>query len=569
MRTLPQPDPGTPDVRSASRFLLWVAANQGRYLALGMLWGVLWAAAQALTPALVGRAIDSGVVAEDTGALLRWSGALLAVGVLGAVAGVLRHRVAVTNWLTATYGVQQLLVRQSVRLGGSLTTRVPTGEVVSIASNDVARIGNAVDMTARLTGALVSFGLVAVLMLRTSVLLGLVVLVGVPLVSMALGPLLRPLHRRQTHQRELVGALTTLGADTVAGLRVLRGIGGEEEFSRRYRQASQDVRHAGVRVGRLQSVLDSTQVALPGLFVVTVTWLGARLAVSGRISVGELVAFYGYAAFLLVPVRTATEAADKFTRAHVAARRAVRVLSLEPELMRSSGARGDVPEGVELVDGRSGLVVRPGCLTAVVAAVPEQASAVLDRLARFADDPDVTLGGIPLGELPLHAVRRRIVLSDQDPRLFTGPLADELDPRGSASPQRVLAAVGAASAEDVLEALPQGLATEVEERGRSFSGGQRQRLVLARALAADPEILLLDEPTSAVDAHTEARIGRSLRSYRAGRTTVLATTSPLLLDGADTVVLLEGGRVVAEGTHRELSACEPRYRSVIVRGDDA
>ena len=203
----------------------------------------------------------------------------------------------------------------------------------------------------------------------------------------------------------------------------------------------------------------------------------------------------------------------------------------------------------------------------MVAGVPEQATAIADRLGRFADDDGVTLGGVPLRDLPLETVRSRVLVSEHDPRLFTGRLADELDPARTASAERVLAAVHAAAADDVLEALPDGLATEVEERGRSFSGGQRQRLVLARALVADPEVLVLDEPTSAVDAHTEARIADRLRVQRAGRTTVVCTTSPLLLDRADRVALVLDGQVVAEGTHHELLHTAPRYRAVVTRGE--
>ena len=568
MRELPLADPGTPDLRSPTRFLLWVARGQLGTLLAGAAFGVLWMGAQAVTPALVGRAIDLGVADGDTGALLRWSGLVFAAGVVSAVAGVLRHRTAVTNWLTAAYRVQQLLVRHAVRLGGSLPRRISTGEVVSVGSHDVERFGSAMEVTARLSGAVVSFGLVAVLMLHTSPTLGLVVVVGVPLLSAAIGPLLRPLHDRQARRRELVGALTTLGVDTVSGLRVLRGIGGEAEFSRRYAAASQEVRAAGVTASRVQSLLDAAQVALPGLFVVVVTWLGARFAVAGRISVGQLVAFYGYAAFLVVPVRTATETADRFTRALVAARRAVRVLSLDPELVPGSST-AEPSSGAMLVDGASGLVVFAGELTAIVAATPEEATTIADRLGRFADGNGVTLGGVPLRDLPLEAVRRRVLVSEREPRLFTGRLADELDPSGTAPARRVLAALHAAAAEDVLEALPDGLATEVEERGRSFSGGQRQRLVLARALVADPEILVLDEPTSAVDAHTEARIAARLGVLRAGRTTVVCTTSPLLLDHADRVALVVDGQVVADGSHRELLHTEPRYRAVVTRGEEA
>jgi ABC-type multidrug transport system fused ATPase/permease subunit len=132
----------------------------------------------------------------------------------------------------------------------------------------------------------------------------------------------------------------------------------------------------------------------------------------------------------------------------------------------------------------------------------------------------------------------------------------------------VLEALAVANAQDVLDALPEGLDAEIDERGRSFSGGQRQRLVLARALLADPEILVLVEPTSAVDAHTEARIARDLRASRRGRTTVIVTTSPLVLDQADRVVLVDRGRAVAEGTHRELLATSERYREIVTRGEN-
>ena len=568
MRELPLGHPGTPDLRSPARFLLWVARGQLGTLAIGILYGVVWMGTLAVVPALVGRAIDQGVAEGDRAALVRGSALVMAAGLVTAVAGILRHRAAVVNWLTASYRVQQLLVRQAVRLGGSLPRRVPTGEVAAVGSHDAERIGSAMEVLgSRLAGALVAFAVVAALLLRTSTTLGLLVVAGVPLLSAGVGPLLRPLHRRRARHRELVGQLTTVGADTVSGLRVLRGIGGEAVFSSRYAAASQEVRAAGLAVAKVQSLLDAAEVALPGIFVVAVTWLGARLAVAGQVSVGELIAFYGYAAFLVLPVRTVTEAADKFTRALVGARRAVEVLALQPELVSGSLAP-EPPSGAALADGQSGLVVEAGQLTAVVAGVPEEAAAIADRLGRFADGDEVRLGGVALRDLPLEVVRRRVLVSEHDPRLFTGRLGDELDPTGAATPERVLAAVDTASAGDVLEALPDGLASEVAERGRSFSGGQRQRLVLARALVADPEVLVLVEPTSAVDAHTEARIADGLAMARPGRATVVCTTSPLLLDRADKVALVAGGRVVAEGTHRDLLDTEPRYRAVVTRGEE-
>jgi ABC-type multidrug transport system fused ATPase/permease subunit len=170
--------------------------------------------------------------------------------------------------------------------------------------------------------------------------------------------------------------------------------------------------------------------------------------------------------------------------------------------------------------------------------------------------------------LPVDVLRSRVLVSEPEPRLFTGRLRDELDPGGQQADGDLLTALQVADAADVLDALPDGLDAEVEERGRSFSGGQRQRIALARAVLADPDVLVLVEPTSAVDAHTESRIADRLRVSRAGRTTLVVTASPLLLDRADHVAVLVGGRVVAQGAHAELLHAVPAYRETVLRGED-
>lgn len=563
VRRLPLEHPGTADHRSSGRFLLWLMRGQWRTLLGGCLLGVVWMVCQAVMPALIGLAIDRGVAARDTGALLTWTLAMLGVGVLQAVSGVMRHRFAVTNWLTAAYRTVQLVGRQAVHLGATLPRRVATGEVVAIGTNDLAHLGNAMDVMARAAGAVVSFLVVAAILLDTSVTLGLVVLIGVPLLLLAVGPLLKPLQRRNLTQRDMMGDLANLATDIVSGLRILRGIGGERVFHERYVRDSQKVRAAGVQVGRLQSVLDAMQVLLPGIFVVLVVWLGARFAVQGRISAGELVAFYGYAAFLLIPLRTATEFANKWIRAFVAARRVIRVLALQPEHADPAQDFAEPPPGSDLVDVGSGLRVPAGRLVALVSDDPAESAAVADRLGLYADG-EVRWGEVPLAGLPRDVVRRRVVVSDTGSTLFSGTLREGIDVRGHGR-GAVEDALHTASAEDVLEALADGIDAQVAERGRSFSGGQRQRLVLARALAAAPEVLVLVEPTSAVDAHTEARIADRLHEHRAGLTTVVTTTSPLLLDRADEVAFLVDGRVVATGKHRRLLAEEARYRAVVTR----
>ena len=546
------------------RFLWWMAKGQWHTLAMGMVFGIVWMSTQAVMPAVIGRAIDHGVAAQDGEALLRYAAVMLGIGLLQAASGIMRHRFAVTNWLTAAYRTVQLVGRQATHLGGTLPRKVSTGEVVAIGTNDLSHIGGVMDVTARFAGAIVSFVLVAFILLQTSVTLGLVVLIGVPVLMMLIGPLLRPLNRRSAHQRHLMGELSNTASDIVGGLRVLRGIGGEEVFHDRYRRESQTTRHAGVQVARLQSVLEALQIFLPGVFVVVVVWLGARYAVAGTITPGELVAFYGYSAFLMIPLRTATEYANKLIRARVAAWRVCRVLALTPDHIDPEVPAELPPEGSELRDSRTGLRVRPGTLLALVSDQPDETAALADRLGMCAPvvDDDVTLGGVPLSAMRRSDVRRRIVVSDTGAMLFSGRLGDSLDLTGTGELDRALETT---STDDIFEALPERLDTWVAERGRTFSGGQRQRLVLARALTSNPEILVLVEPTSAVDAHTEARIASRLRAHRAGRTTVVVSTSPLVLDAVDEVAFLRGGRVVALGTHAELLDTHLDYRAVVIR----
>ena len=557
MQSLPLADPDTPELRSPARFLLRVAWLQRWTVLGGIAFGVIWMSCQAFVPYVLGRAIDEGVAGRDGDALLKWALVLLAIGALQAGAGVTRHRFAVSNFLIAFFRTTQWVSRQTVRLGADLRKGTSTGEVVSVGTTDTLGIARALDVTARGAGSVVAFLLVAILLLQASPALGAVVLIGVPLFSLVIGPALRPLHDRQAHQREALGRLTTLGTDTVVGLRVLRGVGGEAAFLDRYRRESQRVRASGVQVARSQSLLDAAQVLVPGTFVVLVTWLAARFAVQGQISVGDLVAFYGYAAFLVTPLRTITEAADKVTRALVASRRLIVLLSLQPSLSDPLRPAAEPPELSALQDARTGLVVRPGILTAVVSPEPVEASELADRLGRYVDG-DVRLGDVPLRELPLDVVRRRVQVVDKDALLLSGVLREEL---GGGDLEDAL---HTACAADVLDALPDGLDTVLEERGRQLSGGQRQRLVLARALVADPEVLVLDEPTSAVDAHTEARIADRLRAARVGRTTVVMTSSPLVLDRADEVALLVDGEIVATGTHRELLE-QDVYRAAVLR----
>jgi ABC-type multidrug transport system fused ATPase/permease subunit len=570
MLAQPFADPGRPDVRSLRRFLWWLVTMQRRTILVGAVWGVAWMVAQASIPALLGVAVED-VVCRDRGGLVQWSFVLLGLGVVQAVAGILRHRKAVANFVRGATRIEQLLAEAVSRLGPRVTDQVAAGEVANLGGADVERIGEALDMTARFSGAVVSYLAVIVVLLTVSVRLGAVVAVGAVAAVAAMGPLVRPLERRQTLERDQRAAASSLAADTVVGLRILRGLGGEVVFADRFGAASQEVRHAAVRTARLQSYLDATQVVLPQALVLAVTWLGAHLVLDGRLDPGELVAVYAYAAFLVLPVQTLVEGLTRLTSAQVAASRILTVLRLSdavpPESAPRPGPALAGPDPGALVDPTTGVVVALGQVTALVASTSETA-ALVDRLGRWVDPPDhrrVTLSGIPLADLDIADLRRRLLVVDREAILLAGTLAEVLRPAWADGSVSLTDALDAAAATDIVESLPEGLDTVMPERARNLSGGQRQRILLAQALLADPEILVLDEPTSAVDAHTEAAIGEGIARLRRRRTTLVCTTSPLLLSHADRVILVDG-TVRATGTHAELLAASQQYRNMVTRG---
>lgn len=560
------------------------------------LWGLVHMAALVSFPIAIGFGVQA--VVDRSGSRLAMAGALMVgLTVLTALGDAMLHRAAVTNWITAAARVQQLLARKAVELGSALTRKVAAGEVVAVSTGDVEKIGWFVEALSRFTAAAITTVAVCVALVLYQPALGAVVAVGVPALALAVLPLLPRTARRADEQREKAGRATELASDTVAGLRVLRGIGGEELFLGRYRHASQEVRIAAVRSARMWALIAAVQVALPGLLLIGVVWYGASLARDGRIEVGELVTVYSAVTFLLFPLRHFEEIAMAYSFSRPSARRAARVLALRRSSADSEGAatvdggeRGKgqeatAPLGGDLYDPASGMLAPSGLLTAVVCGDPDAAGRLADRLGGHPTHdgpgggdpggaPSALLGGVALDEVPLTAARAAVLVQDKDPVLLSGALAELLDvPRsGEVTAEKALEA---AQCGDVLDALAQASAAEADdagpmrtritERGRSLSGGQRQRLALARSLVTDPEVLVLDEPTSAVDSHTEARIADGVRGLRAGRTTIVLTSSPLLLDRADRVVFVPDGEAAGVGTHRELLGTDPAYRAVVTR----
>ena len=575
---------------------------------------------QAIVPAFLGQALDAGIENGLNGRVWGIGALLLVLFVVYAVGDTMLSYFGVTAWMRTAFDVDRLVGRQISATGKDLSRQVSTGEVATIIASDADYLGKLIEHLPALLGAAASFLVVAVLMVSVSVRLGLIVIIGMPLVAWIVTLVIRPLQKRQAVQREAQSEVTTITTDTVAGLRILRGIGGEDVFARRYRDASQELRRRGVEVASSQATLMTLQVLLPGLFAAIVVWVAARMAVAGSLTPGGLITFYGYTAYLSWPLWVFTSSVQDYTRAVVGARRLSRLLEVAPaagslvERLNLDPAAAHPVSG-DLVDTGSGLRLKEGRMTALVCPDPQVSADLATRLGRFTDaGPTVTLAGRPLTTMPLEQVRASVVVSGATAQLFTGTLREALDVRGGPDPQpagledlvraeterttgadvdqqvrpqereapgddRLIEAIGIADAGDVLTSLSEGLAGMITEKGRSLSGGQRQRVALARALLTEAPTLVLIEPTSALDSHTEARVAAQVHRARAGRTTVVVTASPLVLEACDEVVLLDSsGTELLRSTHRELMAMArdghaqaADYRAVVSRamGEDA
>ncbi|WP_328504272.1 ABC transporter ATP-binding protein/permease [Streptomyces sp. NBC_00457] len=546
--------------------------GQRRDVALGSLLGSGHQAGEVLVPVLIGVVIDRAVTDSDTGALLRWL-AVLAVVYTGLA---LSYRYGAWSGdraaAQAEHDLRITLVRRVLHpRGGVEEGRLP-GALANVATEDAKRVG-AVNM-ALMAGISALAGILAcaVVLLRASVTLGLVVLLGTP-VLLWLGHLLsKPLESRSEAEQERAAHASAVAADLVAGLRILKGIGGESTAISRYRTTSRDSLQATLKAARAQAFQSGMVLTLTGCLIAAVALVGGRLAANGSISLGQLVSAVGLALFLLGPLEVLAWVNAELAQGRASASRIAEVLAAPHTVDAGEGTLPQPVRGALRLSGVSlgglrdvDLEVAPGELLGVVTTDPAQATDLMRALARQTD-PDsgtVELDGVSLRDLDPAQLRTAMLVAEHDADLFEGTVHDNVTasaPDG-ADPEPAMAAAGVAQ---VAQSLPDGADTAVSERGRSLSGGQRQRVALARALAADRPVLVLHDPTTAVDAVTEAGIATGIREIRKGRTTILVTTSPGLLSVTDRVVLLENGRVSDTAPHADLIRRHESYRAAVL-----
>ncbi|GAA1601293.1 ABC transporter transmembrane domain-containing protein [Catellatospora bangladeshensis] len=540
-------------------------------------------AGEALVPVVIGVVVDRAVGTGSPESLLLWIGVLAAVFVTLSFSFRFGARLGER---AAEQAGHRLRVRVTERVldprGGADTGRLP-GALASIATGDAGRVGMVALVLPLGVAAIAGLAVGAIALLRVSLPLGLLVLLGTPLMMLLAHLLGRPLQRRSEEEQERAAHAAGLAADLVGGLRVLKGIGAERAAADRYRLSSRAALTATLHAAGAKARHDGTLLAVNGLFLALVALLGGRLAADGDISIGALVAAVGMAQYLTGPLSLMVWVNGELAQGRGSAGRIAEVLSSPPAVGGDAELPGPVKGQVTVhglthagLDGLD-LDVPAGAFVGIVTTDPAHADALVACLSREREPArgTVTLDGLDLSGVDPDAVRAALLVAAHDADLFEGTLRADIDPAptehrvpaprdGAGDGGRLARALAASAADEVAAALPGGLDGLVGEQGRTLSGGQRQRVALARALAADPPVLVLHEPTTAVDAVTESRIAQGVRRLREGRTTVVITTSPALLSTADTVHLVDGGAVTASGTHDQLVHEHAAYRAAVL-----
>lgn len=495
---------------------------------------------EALVPVLMGRAIDSAVVDGDVGLLVIWL-ALLAVNF-----AVLATSYRFGSWF-GQLGAESMQhhIRTTVT-GRLLHPRAwvdrPPGAALSLATHDVRRVTRAIALMVYPVGQLAAVLAGGAFLLAQSVPLGLAVLVGAPLMLLLLDLAGRPLRRRARREAEAIADASGIAADLIDGHRVLDGIRAVAAASGRYRVTSREALEATLRARRSEVGLSLGLEVLTGLFVVAIAVAAGLLALGGTLSVGQLITVVGLTQFLMGPlINVASDTAPIWASAQASAVRVLEVVG-EPDGrgvadMATARKGALVLDGV-VVPGADPLTLELGDGEVVGLTADETVMASLTQVLAARRRPEagsVWAGGIPVDADDPEPGRRNVLVAPHEAHLFDGTIAENVDLVG-VDPASLADALHASACDDVIAAVHGGIDARVGDGGLRLSGGQRQRVALARALAADPPVLVLHEPTSAVDSVTEQRIATRLRELRQGRATLLLTRSPALLSTVDRVI---------------------------------
>ena len=556
------------------RYLPWVLAVVALQLVATI--------AALLLPSLNARIIDEGVVRGDTGLILRVGEVMLGVALLQVAAAV----AAVYCAARAAMGTGRDLRRAVHRQVGSFGSREVNGfgapTLITRGTNDVQQIQMLVLMGLNfMVAAPIMCAGGIVMALREDAGLSWLVWVSVPVLGIAVGVLvglLMPLFRLMQGRIDRINAVLR---EQIVGIRVVRAFVREDHERRRFAAANRELTDVSVRIGSLFVLMFPVITMILHLATAAVLWFGGQRVGAGQIQVGSLTAFLQYLLQILTAVMMGTFMVMMVPRAMVCAERITEVLRTEPSLrepaepvvpasrtgavglrdvtFRYPGAELPVLEGV-------GFRAGPGRTTAVVGATGSGKSTLLHLVPRLLDPTGgtVELDGVPLPRLSHEQIAARVALVPQRPYLFSGTVASNLRlGDAGATDEELWAALRTAQAEDFVRRMPGGLEAPIAQGGVNVSGGQRQRLCIARALVARPVVYLFDDSFSALDVATDARLRAALVPATRDATVLVVAQRVSTVRDADQILVLDAGRITARGTHDELLATSGTYREIV------
>ncbi|NQD88551.1 ABC transporter ATP-binding protein [Paenarthrobacter sp. CM16] len=564
----------------ASRLFSFTLFANGRWklLVAGCAGLSLHQVSEALVPATIGAAVDNAIEPNDAGALLGWLGALAVVFVVLALSWRFGTLATERSYNYGSHDLRQLVVEQTLHPRGMATRRAP-GEIVAIASSDADRVAG---LSWLISGALAAAAGVitsAVTLLLISVPLGLAVLLATPIMLLVMHRLTKPLENRSDVEQSTAARAGALATDFITGSRPLKGLGAEDAAMGRYREASRTSLASALKAIRAKSAYTGASTALSAAFLAGIAFFAAWFALQGSITVGQLVAVVGVAQFVQGPMTWLGFLSVELARKRASAAR-IAVLLEEPDAVPALGSSTTTSAGsaaqpasagqpiplLELLDGPDSKGFPPftasaGEIVGVVLPDGSQARRLVDTLGFRIPAPRgvVSIEGRDAADLdPVH-VRARVFADSHEGVLFRGSVRENVAAADARLQERAMAA---AAVGDFVSQLPEGTETVLTGHGQSLSGGQRQRLVLGRSLHQQQPVLVLHDPTTAVDTATEAVIARGLGNFP-DKALVLVTTSPTLLAVCHRVVVGGADGPPETGTHRELLATSAGYREVV------
>jgi ATP-binding cassette, subfamily B, bacterial len=573
----------TPPTSTRWSLLASTLRAQRRNLTIGTLIGLAWTVGKVASPVLVRYGIDRGIRNDEL--LWLWAGL---IGVAGCVAGfftALRRFYAFREARWTETRLREQLFGHIMSLHIGYHDRAQTGQLMSRSSSDLNSIQMFVVMIPITLSNLAMITAVVVILLVTDWFLALLALASLPLIQIAGRRFSQAIHPAVLAIQAEQAELATVVEESVGGVRVIKGFGAERVQSDKLRTAAERIKGVSINAARIRAKFLPAIELLPQLGLIAVLWFGGNRVIDGDLTLGQLVQFNVFVALLVQPLRMIGMTIAFAQRAAAALERVNEILDIAPEVadparpaqLPGGPDRGAVsfesvrfgygndPGQPPVLDGFD-LELDAGESVAIVGGTGSGKSTIARLLVRFYDVEagSVRIDGVDVRDLALHDVRRSVGIVFEDTLLFHDTVSANIAfAHPDADAATVERAARLAGAHEFITDLPDGYETMLGERGFSLSGGQRQRIAIARAILADPRVLVLDDATSAVDPSKEHEIRSAMSTVMDGRTTVVIAHRPGTIALADTVVLLDGGRVVARGRHDDLLVTEPRYRDVL------